>query len=213
MTAQKSIAGEAPSDITREEYVTRVTAMLQACQQIRDQRGWCEQWIPTVLRISPHFRRHPGNRNLVEAHVPPEDMLPREMFNDDGWLQYSSRNNRLHELQLARGRILRVARDGTISLDEANQVITAMGLDGYRTGEPRLVAIENMFRHVYVDSTATAAEIRVLVGAAYQQFLDAIGQVRDHRTGQVFTPEQLRISSQGAQAEIPASECSPYLQR
>ena len=197
--------------ITRDEYARRLEAMLTACDVIRRRYGWCEQWLPTLLRLTGDIRARDANHGTAEVRIADAELMSEEMFTPDGWVKYQAKMSARYSEELARirGRVLTIARNGTIEPRDARSVIQAIGLTPIGDNMAAAYSVEYMHPTLYIEDPGTQEEIAARVSAAYQAFLTEVHAVLDDRTGMSFHPPRVRPARLDGANQIPASECVP----
>jgi hypothetical protein len=128
----------AGSEATLTEVLERVAA---AAVAVATKRRWCNEWYSTFTRLSVaysterDFKANSGHRIVIDADcvagVKPSDLglSLEEDFTEAGRakLQESQAAAAMAELIAVRNRLAYLAREGTVTADEANSVIAAMG--------------------------------------------------------------------------------------
>src|SRR5580693_2132060 len=104
--------------ISQETYVRCLELVVQECNRIARDAGWCWVWTKFGCGLHPWITRLTDT--TVQLSVPAGDELQQEWFNPEGWRKHQATGSdarRAAELKLTYGRVLNIAASGQIGLD------------------------------------------------------------------------------------------------
>jgi hypothetical protein len=191
--------------IPRDIYVRVLQNIVDECNRIRRNHGWCWVWLKFSCGLHPWIVQ--GTNENVALMVPVDDQfLDPEWFTAAGQEKLQVANGdtrRAAELKLTYGRILRVVTDGNINMEEAQRIFRAAGLPPYGHIQAGRYEIE-----ARVSRTVNVEDVHVTqrkFNTAWMRFLEEI-EWADSSARPRFNP----VDNQG-RVQVRAEDTVPLI--
>lgn len=123
---------QATLDLTQGVTAEQFQAALQMLWETARNTRFTSDRFASIMRRTSHRFPETARSTTVPA-VKDDDALNQEWCTEEGWTAYQAAkaSARARELTQIRGRILRSANDGYLTLEAANALLAAAGLAGY----------------------------------------------------------------------------------
>jgi len=175
MTKYVNISGP----VTKRTHEKVLTDLLEQFEQWRESMGWCTDLYKYVQQLSDSYHWNPDVTGFYRNYDGQMTVAPRADMTDE---------ERGQDLRDVRGRVLMFTLDQSdmITLDKANEFLTAARLASWNQGEPgtRLVYASV---GVYVNTTKTDEQI----STALRNAATRLGEV-SHNGPDLYVNEQSR---------------------
>lgn len=182
-----------PELLTVDILTARLTALRDVAIEIRNEAGWCSDWMPRFERMSRAYTR---NRNESTFNVDGNRVLTVPVFTSEhltevGQAHYAAFVSEACQAELNRiGEYVRYhGQAGTITVDQANKALTTLGLPEVARGTHNRYMNMPYVRYVGSTERQTSGQqdaMRNAVKAAFAAWLTTLNSIDGIESAEIY---------------------------
>lgn len=165
-----------PLNVTFEQFAAALNVLWRYARELRDHHGWCSSYADIVRRLSSHMPRDLTARTRELQFTVPASPVREEWLTEEGKAAFRQQESAklTDELMLIKRRVLQLVREGSITLDEANEGFRRMGLPVHEIATPDTREWYRYVGNIFISAPASMTYDEVNAGVTPDVIMSAL---------------------------------------